>query len=605
MRTAAGICLGICTTAFATSFAPRPSHDLIFVQVPAAAKPQRVDSAGLRPPTDRYVDGSRIVRLPSSGAEPVVLTPEFAGASDPAVSFDGESVVFAGKQGPNDSWQIWRMQTDGSHKRQITAGPGNKFTPVHAGRRFYLNDPQPTPQIVYSGTVDGSELAIFATDSAGESIRRLTFNLHSDIAPDVLPTGRLVFASWQRYGDRHEPHGLFALTAVNLDGTDFMPFYGNHEMPRSKGMVHVSISSERVYFIESDGSPWLGGGDIAYVSWRRPLNSYNKLSHDPDGVYHSPTSLPGGGLIASYRRGESDAVFGIYNIDPESGERGDSIFEQAGWHSIDATVLAPRPATKGRSNWLIPGASTGVFYCLDAYRTNLDDADLDPGEIKHVRVIEGVPIRAGATVSLSPHGARRLLGIAPVHPDGSFHIRVPAETPITFQLLNEQYMALRTQAAWTWVMGNENRGCIGCHEDRELSPPNAMVDAVIRPAVELTLPPERRRTVDFRNQIAPIIESKCATAGCHATGGVGLDLANSRTTVRDDPFSVAYRQLLNASPQRIVPGSAKDSPLIQRLVDHGSLNDRERILFIEWIDLGAQWDVRNTIRGSQPDTNEN
>jgi hypothetical protein len=82
----------------------------------------------------------------------------------------------------------------------------------------------------------------------------------------------------------------------------------------------------------------------------------------------------------------------------------------------------------------------------------------------------------------------RILGIAPVEEDGSFHIRVPSERPITFQLLDKDYQTLRTQHAWTWVMGNENRGCIGCHEDRELTPPNYLAKAVLKPPVDLTDP---------------------------------------------------------------------------------------------------------------------
>jgi hypothetical protein len=234
-------------------------------------------------------------------------------------------------------------------------------------------------------------------------------------------------------------------------------------------------------------------------------------------------------------------------------------------------------------------------------------------------VIEGIPREPAANLShysATAFGPRRILGIAPVEEDGSFHIRVPAEIPVTFQLLDEDYVALRTQRAWTWVMGNESRGCIGCHEDRELSPPNKLVAAVIKPPVELTLPPERRRTVDFNNQIAPIIESRCATGGCHVNGGYLPHLAPAQ-----EPSAV-YRTLLDQIDGRpderyVVPGSARESPLvwllfgeqlsatrtddgsdIKRMPPHDYLRPRERILLIEWIDLGAQRDSRVTTAGN-------
>jgi hypothetical protein len=61
-----------------------------------------------------------------------------------------------------------------------------------------------------------------------------------------------------------------------------------------------------------------------------------------------------------------------------------------------------------------------------------------------------------------------------------------------------------------------------------------------------------------------------------------------------------------------VPGSAKASPLIRLLLDremasrstpgtpHDVLGRRALILFIEWVDLGAQWDSRLGNEGSAP-----
>jgi hypothetical protein len=292
-------------------------------------------------------------------------------------------------------------------------------------------------------------------------------------------------------------------------------------------------------------------------------------------------------------------VFGVYRLDPATGRRLEAVLAQPGWHSIDAQVLAPHPPLKGRANWLKPGATTGVVYCLDSYLTEpdagADPSGVPPGAIRHVRVIEGP--------------AARILGVAPVEPDGSFHVKVPAETPIRFQLLDQDYVALRSQRTWTWVMGNESRGCVGCHEDPERTPPNRLVQAIPKPPVDLVLPPARRRTVDFRHQIAPIVASRCATAGCHAGGGAQPTLGPPGSAPSDAALLAAYRSLLERREGRsagryVVPGSARESPLIRRLLGreagsppapgtlHGALERRELILFVEWVDLGAQWDAR-------------
>lgn len=646
-RSGASTCqaiLGFCVitlllcSEYSPSLSAQSLQDLIFVQIPAQAKLKSRTGQNFYSPLHRYVDGARIVILQKSVTKPVNLTPEFTAACDSDVSFDGKTIIFAAKKSPEDSWQIWRMNYDGSQKVQITHEEGDCYAPVHAGNRFYLNDPQPTPQIIYVGTTHGWKnehevgpaTALYGTDPKGKTIHRLTFNLHSDFSPDILPDGRILFTSLQHYGDRFQPTGVFALFAINNDGTDLMPFYGNHEMPFYKDMAKNSATDDRVYFIESDQAVWLGGGDIAYISRRRPLQSYNTLSHEDNGLFHSPCPVPDHGLIASFRSKMPSAVFGIYQINPTSGKRQKKIFHESGWHSIDAHVFMSHPKVKGRSNWLIPGAKTGVFYCLNSYRTNLrEDGEIAPEAIKYVRVIEGLPqkerrnkseIHSEADnearqqkVSGNVFGPRRILGVAPVEKDGSFQIRVPAETPLSFQLLDSDLLALRSQKAWIWVMGNENRGCIGCHEDRELTPPNKLVDAVIKPPADLTLPPERRRTVDFRHQIAPIIKSKCSTSGCHVSGKARLDLEITQRTEYD-----IYKTLTEPIPghqneRYVVPGKARESPLIWHLFGkklgckhtnytgkitqiHSEklLKSRERILFIEWIDLGAQWDLRST-----------
>ncbi|GAG35468.1 unnamed protein product, partial [marine sediment metagenome] len=89
---------------FTTSIYAQSLPDLIFVQIPIQAKPELPTEKRMHTPIDRYVDGARIVIFRTSAAEPVNLTPEFTAACDPDVSFDGETIIFAGKRNPDDSW---------------------------------------------------------------------------------------------------------------------------------------------------------------------------------------------------------------------------------------------------------------------------------------------------------------------------------------------------------------------------------------------------------------------------------------------------------------------------------------------------------------------
>ena len=68
-----------------------------------------------------------------------------------------------------------------------------------------------------------------------------------------------------------------------------------------------------------------------------------------------------------------------------------------------------------------------------------------------------------------------ILGEVPVEEDGSFNVEIPANTPIELQILDADGMALRS-CGWIWAKNHEPRGCIGCHEDNELTPENRFVE---------------------------------------------------------------------------------------------------------------------------------
>lgn len=590
------------------SLCAQPS-EFVFTQYPADAAEEHPSTGPYFLPADKYVDGARIVRYNPAEENNTItnLTPEFASACDPDVSFDGESIVFAGKKSVNDTWQIWRMNAEGTEKIQLTDEPGNCVAPVHAGARFFLDDPEPVIQIIYAGDSHGwkNELnehpaySVYAVDITGDRIHRLSFNLNADYEPAVLPNGRIIYSSWQRYGDRFGPDGLTALLAVNNDGTDLMPFYGNHQGPDYKSMATVSTDGT-VYFIESDSPGYLGSGSLAMVNKSRPLHSYTQVK--TDGLFTAPIAQPDGSLFISYREDNADSPFAIYQVNRENHELGNRIYGEPDWHSLDMHSIKPRPEPQGRSNWLIPGTETGVYYALDTYRSNLQEyQNFAQGALKYVRVLEGLPQKSledDSKKSLSHFAPSRILGVLPLEKDGSFQFTLPANTPVTFQLLDEQRQAVATQHGWTWVMGNESRGCIGCHEDREMAPPNIFVDAVKKEPVKLTLPPDKRRVVDFNNTIAPLIDKNCTSSGCHDS--------EAPININDKTGYELYETLLQS--EAVIPGSARTSPLAWHLLGEApesvdgdrmpqpvSIRESVRIQIIEWIDMGALYDVSSYI----------
>jgi hypothetical protein len=57
-------------------------------------------------------------------------------------------------------------------------------------------------------------------------------------------------------------------------------------------------------------------------------------------------------------------------------------------------------------------------------------------------------------------------------------IEVPADTPLRIDLIDEREQVLAALTSGLWVRPNENRGCIGCHENPEIAPGNRLPLAV-------------------------------------------------------------------------------------------------------------------------------
>lgn len=61
---------------------------------------------------------------------------------------------------------------------------------------------------------------------------------------------------------------------------------------------------------------------------------------------------------------------------------------------------------------------------------------------------------------------QQILGYSQVEPDGSFKLHVPADTPITFAVVDAKGRAFQTHINWIQVRPGERRTCDGCHSPR-------------------------------------------------------------------------------------------------------------------------------------------
>ena len=156
-------------------------------------------------------------------AEPLVA--DFAESADANVSFDGGSVLFAGKKAAADAWQIWELTLADRKVRQVTSGDVDAIRPLYLpGWRLVYALRTPQGFQLQSARVMESK-AIEEREPAGtKSVFPLTYLGASAIPADVLADGRILFEAGFPLGDGTTPE----MYLVYSDGSGVESYRCDH-----------------------------------------------------------------------------------------------------------------------------------------------------------------------------------------------------------------------------------------------------------------------------------------------------------------------------------------------------------------------------------------
>jgi hypothetical protein len=91
--------------------------------------------------------------------------------------------------------------------------------------------------------------------------------------------------------------------------------------------------------------------------------------------------------------------------------------------------------------------------------------------VRFVRAMRAVAPPSGMTglrgsIGETEFEQQQILGYAPVEPDGSFKLHVPADTPLALSIIDNKGRAIQTHTNWIQVRPGERRTCDGCHSPR-------------------------------------------------------------------------------------------------------------------------------------------
>jgi len=444
---------------FASTPSQRPGSDFIVTAAPVY-KPLAELRGG-----ERFPNGAQLLLVHDGKTEPLV--PGFAATADADVSYDGKSVLFAGKKTADERWQIWELNLEDHSLRKVKSTPDDAERPIHlpGGRLVWAQRTSDGFQLQSSDDGRPPEFN-YMNATAGPGILPLTY-LHASAFPTgVLHDGRILFESGFPLGKGSTPE----IYLVYADGSGVESYRCDHGRGRW-------------------GARQLASGDVVFTHGASLARFTSAMAHEepiaaPPAQYAGDLAEADAGawLLSARMANSAHYTIGLWQPGDASHARGrklETVLAMSGMDLVDPVLLAPHLRPNRHPSGLHPWNYANLM-ALDA-RVSRDGT------------LRGTP----ASVRLETQDANGLTvatGTAPVEQDGSFFVRVPPNRPIRFALLDGNGAVLRQEHGWFWIRGGEQRYCVGCHAGPERASENRVPAVLMRTTtpVDLTKPSSMR-----------------------------------------------------------------------------------------------------------------
>lgn len=434
----AGVALIVGLTCAFTGSSTQPVVTVLVTAAPA------YDALAALRGAERFPRGAQLQRVEHGVATPLVAG--FAATADASVSFDAKRVLFAGKKGAGDLWAIWELSVADGVVRKVLASDSNLIRPL------YL----PADRFVYARrTAQGFRIETARTDGSDGKV--LSFVPGSAVPDDVLADGRILFESRFPLGSSAEANVTPELYVAYSDGSGIESYRCDHGSARWAGRQ-------------------IANGDIVFSKGSKLARFTSALAEE--AVIAAPTADYAGGVIEA--SGDDWIV--------SAREGGAQHFGLMRWHAgsailkpmlrsaeqdfVDPVVLAARNRPKihpsGLHDW-----SYANLLALDVRQSREGDLKSVPAQVR--------------LETQDAAGREVALGTAPVETDGSFFVKVPADAPLRFALLDANGSVVMQEHGWFWIRKGEQRICVGCHAGPERASENRVPAVLLRSTVPVDL----------------------------------------------------------------------------------------------------------------------
>ena len=517
----------------------------------------------------RAADGKLRELVPSPAGEII----------DVDVSFDGKEILFSWKKsgqnqsryGPQDfeaegTFQVYRINADGTGLKQLTDGPCNNFNAcwLPDGGIAFLSDRKPA--FAYCFTTTSPILHRMGRE--GGDIVRISSSYLNDFTPSVLDDGRVVYSRWE-YIDR-PAIPIQSLWAINPDGTSVSGVFGNRAISPGTFMEAHSIpgTGNILCVLTSHNGPCRGAiGSIDVDLGGNAQRAIRNLTPEVNigrvdagngnavrGPYESPWPLDATYFLVSNR--------GTTLVRDYDGTKQVALLRPSGGMGF----YHARPLRRRKRPPVIPSHLPddpnpwATVVVRDVY--NGLGSGVQRGQVKRICVIQeiekaervplcdSVPTGRGYAANSAfgfqfplvscgaTYAAKKIWGYVSVDPDGSAHFKVPAGLPIYFAAIDAQGRAVQRMRTFTHFMPGEVQSCVGCHADRNYAAdqPRARPTAALRDPVALTPPEWGAENFSYWKVVQPVLDKHCVRCHNARRHPNGVDLSGDRT----DFFNVSY-----------------------------------------------------------------
>jgi len=489
-----------------------------------------------------YGEGGRLCRLNlRTGQLKVILEDPKGGIRDPQLHYDGTKILFAYRKGGEHPFHLCEVNVDGTGLRQLTDGPDDDIEPTYCpdgGIVFCSSRCRRFVNCWYTRVA-----ALYRCDGDGKNVRMLSSNNDHDNTPWMLADGRVIYMRWE-YVDRSQVH-FHHLWAMNPDGTGQQIFFGNEfgniAMLDAKPIpgTHKVVAS----FSPGHGMPEHLGPVTVVDPGRGPdiLASAKRISPEKNewaGRWKDPYALSEDCfLVASPRglhvmdgQGKNELIYEL-----PLGERGR-------FQCNEPRPLAARPREPVIPSRVDLSKATARVALADIYNGR-NMAGVERGAIGKLLVLQQLPKPVNFSGGMEPltiggsFTLAQVVGTVPVEPDGSAFMELPALRSLFFVALDKDDLPVKRMHSFTILQPGETIGCVGCHEQRNMSPqfkPEML--AFKRPPSRVEPIRDVPEVLDFPRDVQPILDRHCVE--CHRPERYEghVDLTGDKTA----GYSMAY-----------------------------------------------------------------